>query len=694
MKQRIVNLFFMLFLTALYAFIIMTSTEWLYSGSAQRVIERVKLDAGPFLYGWLFLFLLLGGFRVFKRKVYIPLISIICVFALSLGYGSRMKQNLRGEPMIPSDLAMFSEAKSMLDILSANIMTVMIVSVVIYILILAFLIYKVPNENIHWIPQVMLALLFSIAFSFLFLGEAKQGKTSIATQFNSHYIRFNQVKNYETNGVLVSFTRNLKWLAVEEPPLYSEKYIKALKEKYEDKEFARKSDQTPNIIMIQSEAYWDPTVLNGVTFNQDPLPFYRSIKDKHTSGSLLAPVFGGSTANTEFEVLTGLSMQFLPSGTVPFLHSLKKPIPALPNILTKSGYETTAIHSYANWFYQRNNVYHLLGFDRFISGEYLKNPTIDYTYYKDDVITDTILEQLDKSEKPDFIFAVTMQNHMPYAPGVKKSYATIEVSSEKLTEDSKGMLEFYGDTLVQVDYELERLITTLNERNEPTIIVYYGDHLPTLGNDYKVYREAGYYKEDGTYDEYKKMYETPLLIWDNFSNNREKLHLSSSFLGAYVLDKAGVKGNVWTDFLQHQLQNQITKIPRADYFKDEGLTKRALNEYELLQYDIYYGKQYVIDDAEMIQPNDTYRLGYVDPVIKNVTVSYEASPAFAQIKGEYFTKSTQAFINGERVETIFESPEALKVEVDAHKKMTIQVKVLDDLERVLSTSNQYDLNGK
>src|SRR5690606_16308179 len=138
-------------------------------------------------------------------------------------------------------------------------------------------------------------------------------------------IPYNQQWNYDHNGFVMAFTRNIKWMQVEPPSDYGEQQVARIIEKYNEEPYPL-SNRKPHIIMVMSEAFWDPTEMENVEFNQDPLPNFHALQEKYTSGNLLVPVFGGSTANTEFESLTGYSVNFLPAGSIPYFFYVKKPV--------------------------------------------------------------------------------------------------------------------------------------------------------------------------------------------------------------------------------------------------------------------------------------------------------------------------------------------------------------------------------
>lgn len=676
----------------IFSFLLTIVMEWIFRGSANAVKLWAQTEYHEFIYVSLFissLFIMLYGF---KRKLFLSISVVVATLLIGLSVANRVKIALRGDPLIPADLVLVSEAKNMLSIFSdlpfwqIALTTIAIVSI---ILVIGYGIHKLPKDKTWNIHRVVLAA-FAASLLFCTYNEEVEKKHSmIRAKYKIKVIDYNQQTNYDLNGVLMAFMRNIKWLSIDAPTDYTEEKIKEIAQKYEQEPYELTEDK-PHIVMIMSEAFWDPTVMESVSFSEDPLPNFHELAKNYTSGNLLAPVFGGSTANTEFESLTGYSMNFLPAGSIPYLFHVKKPIQALPHILKGQGYNTTAIHSYHNWFYQRNTVYKNIGFDRFISLEFVPEPVVDFLYYRDREMNDLIIDQLTNAQEPNFIFGVTMQNHGPFKADMKKPYSTIEVEHKdgSFTPEAKNILEFFSDNMVQVDLELIRLIEKLDELDEKVMVVYYGDHLPLLGLNYQVYKEAGYFEKETDFEAYKKIYSTPLLMWDNFSSEHKKVDLSASYLSAYVLNRAGLQGTPLTNMLNTALADGRGMLPRADYVPNFWFDTTLLQDYEALQYDyLFGGGKY--DTSAKVDGNKEFRLGYNDPLITRV-IAKEANGAIdLVVEGNFFTKSAKIFIDGNRVDTVYEDGELKATLTEISNGSIVQVKIIDSNDRALSNSNLF-----
>ncbi|MEC1525872.1 LTA synthase family protein [Neobacillus niacini] len=683
---------FALIMTGIQSFITIFLTEVLYRGGFSPALEWTKDYTRPFTYNFLLLFLLLASLHMFKRKLYIILSYLITIPLLFLGLASNVKQGIRGVPVLPTDLSLAAEARSMAEFFSGTLHFWTIVFLVVLSLLGIFLVYKIPNQQGSNLIRFLTSVVLLTAFIVIFRIESSNDSTFLKRKLMIIYQMTDQRTTYEIDGLMAGFIQNLKWLKQEIPIGYSQSAINTIISKSDVPEYPNDNDK-PNIIMIMNEAFWDPTKMESVVFNQDPLPYFHQLQQEASSGSLNVTVFGGSTVNTEFEALTGLSTHFLPSGSIAYLNYVKKPLPSLPTILRKQGYDTTAIHSWHHWFYDRSGVYRDLGFNRFISMEFMGNPIAHGPFFRDKSVTDEILKKLkqENSGKPNFIFAVTTQNHGPYSTDKKEAFSTIEThlkGDASFSDEAESMLEVYSDNLLDIDQDLERLINELNTMDKKTILIFFGDHLPLLGNEYMVYEEANFYQGTDSYEEYLNMYSTPLLIWDNYSNKKESINIGSSMLTPIILNRAGLTGNPFTNYLLSKYLNDgLSKIPREDFYAVEQMDNETLTELKMLQYDILFGKMY-FNDNKKIEVSKNYRLGYKDPKITSISIRKGKDKIV--VKGQNFTHNSYVFIDGTAADKISGNTTNITIPFTELKKGTeIMVKVIDQNEKILSSSNKY-----
>lgn len=577
-------------LLTLFPFIALFVSELIWRGSIDLTLSWMTTNSTQFYLSYAILFGIINTFYLLPRKIYGAVAAFLVTLFSLAGYINLQKLLARGEPLMPWDFSLGREALSIaqnfewlpLPDTSNALQLGILAAIIIFILLIAF--FVIPKEKYSAPPKLVTAI-----FSFTMFFTLTQA-IPLERTFSLQQINWSQKTNFEENGMLLALYLNSQYLPVNEPGSYEKDTINDLLKHHASSPPSVDADFSPNIIIVMSEAFWDPTVLEGVSFSKDPLPYFHSLQRKHTSGLLLTPVYGGATANTEFEVLTGFSTQFLPQGMVPYAQLVNKPLEGLPALLNRQGYETTAIHTYEDWFYHRNTVYPHLGFNRFISKDSFVNPEYYGPYIRDTELSRKIIDVLNDTAKPDFIFALSMQAHGPYS-NEKSPDNTIKISSDPELK-TEALLENYTNIIADVDKSLKLLIESLKKINEPSIVLFFGDHLPMLGNDYDVYKETGYFKNDNTYANYLNKYSVPIIVWDNFSDTRKDIRLSSSFLGSYILASSMNAGNPMTDFLYNLSEAGCNVLTSGQFLQYENITEKECTLYELLQYDLLLGRQF------------------------------------------------------------------------------------------------------
>ncbi len=219
-----------------------------------------------------------------------------------------------------------------------------------------------------------------------------------------------QVQNYRTNGLPLTFLMNLPAANVGRPAGYSRE---AVSRALATGEPHAVNDETPDVIVVMSEAFFDVTRLPRVQFATDPLPTLHKLQRESASGTLYSPTFGGGTANTEFELLTGHSMRFLPYGSVPYQQYVRREVDSLPRIFASQGYRTRAVHIFHRWFWERETVYQYLGIERFVTMEGLQITGQGF-YPPEENLTREMQNVIEESEQPLFLFAIGVEAHGPY----------------------------------------------------------------------------------------------------------------------------------------------------------------------------------------------------------------------------------------------------------------------------------------
>ncbi|MFC5580545.1 LTA synthase family protein [Rhodanobacter terrae] len=243
----------------------------------------------------------------------------------------------------------------------------------------------------------------------------------------------------------------------------------------------------PDIVVVQSESFFDPTILRGYE-TSNFAPNLRRLAAHGISGKLHVPTFGGGTIRTEFEVLTGLSLRYFDNLQFPYLQMSHKAVPSLMRTLKRHGYETIALHGNEPAFWNRSTAFKLLGFDRFVSqSSFPANAAMDGKYMADSAMTDEIMRQLKDTGPPQFLFAISIEAHGPYdvEPANRAERDAIPVP-DGITGLDKRELQTYLYHLQHADAELGRLVAWLARRQRPCLVLFYGDHLPGLSNSYRI----------------------------------------------------------------------------------------------------------------------------------------------------------------------------------------------------------------
>lgn len=557
-----------------------------------------------FLYGLVFalLYSLIGSL--------VPSAGLTALLLFAAALISYFKTNMIGQPFYPWDLLLNREVANIIPLVTGRAVAVRVGFVAAAIAMLFLLRLVVPRFRLPLL--VRLALGVTAAGTLYGLAERTPSAVRLYDRAGVSEVAWNQQENYGTNGFGLAFTLNIQNAVVSKPPGYGETSIATVAQQIaerRDVSEATVSEQRPNVIFIMNEAFWDPTLLPGVTFSEDPVPTVHRLQQESTSGFLLSPQFGGGTSNVEFEVLTGSSMSFLPAGSIPYQQYIRQPVPSLASYFESLGYKSSGIHSYDGWFWNRDNVYRLLGFESFKSKEKFDNPEYKGTFISDAEVSRSIISAVEGSERPTFIYAVTMQNHGSYDDG---RYEDSPIRAEgDLTPEARQLLETYVQGAYDADRSLQMLIDHFEQTGEPTAIVFFGDHLPMLGLDYDVYKQGGFIGDQAwSLEEWKKMYSVPFVIWSNLDLPQETIPMmSDSFLGAYVLDKLGLELPANFDFAldvfrQYPglLSNLVVDAGQQLHTAVPEAGQPLIDQYRELQYDLLFGNRYLANylDADYL----------------------------------------------------------------------------------------------
>ena len=326
------------------------------------------------------------------------------------------------------------------------------------------------------------------------------------------------------------------------------------------------------------------------------MPFVHSLldgADNTISGHLNVSVKGGNTANTEFEYLTGASMAFLPYGSIPYQQYVKKETPSMASYLSSLGYYTIAMHPYRAAGWDRNLVYPKLGFDEMHFQEFFTDSPLVRKYVSDEGNYEKIIKLYEEkdADTPLFLFNVTMQNHSSYSDWADYDNFSPDITVEG--SDSK-LLPAYLSLIRLSDSAIQNLVSYFEAQEEPTIIVFFGDHQPADSVVRPVWKLNGKDDADLTDEEEALRYKVPFFIWANFDIETEKdLEISANYLAAKTLDAAGLPKSAYDNFLS-QLRTEVPVISANHVTLSDGTfttaskQKDLLYDYQTLQYYLLF----------------------------------------------------------------------------------------------------------
>ena len=389
----------------------------------------------------------------------------------------------------------------------------------------------------------------------------------------------------QRNGFLLNFTVALRYSSVEKPADYSHDKVLELMEQYPALE-GDPDRQPTNLIVIMNESFADFTVFDDFEASEDPTPFLHSLEENTVKGWMYAPVTGGGTATVEFEYLTGFSSLFQPPHTVAYQLYVEEGMPSLAAVAGSQGYETTAFHPYKSSGWNRVLAYDYLDFDRQMYEEDVVDPYYIRHYVSDRSDYEMIFRTTREQEGDTFFFNVTMQNHSGYAQGWNNLERTIDLPDRLARTDSSARQ--YFALARESDDALRELIGYYSQQDEPTMIVFFGDHQPPLTNSF--YEELyGKKLSERTTEEVLQQYAVPFFIWTNYDIQEEQdVVISPNYLGVLTARLAGLPMTGFMNFLS-QLYEELPAVTPVGFITGDGqyLARSELNEEQRRLLDIY-----------------------------------------------------------------------------------------------------------
>ncbi|MDD4843971.1 MAG: LTA synthase family protein [Anaerotignum sp.] len=594
-------------LVILFPVYLTLATNYLSFGNAAQLHSLFTLNTGSFVFGLLLVWLIFLFFAAILPNL--PTAALLTAFLfIILSLVDYFKFAILEVHFLPWDIYLAQNASSFTEFLSAIVIPQAVWEILFgtlfYCILLSLLAPKIP---IKWRFRALTSPLFLIVFYMLI------GNNSVRQAFAPVFgisldESTDQTELYAEHGFITAFFLNFNSLNTNEPQNYSKAYIQQAFEKYLPDENSGQTFQNPDIVVVLSEAFWDPTVLNGVTFSADPLENFREIAKTNPSGKMISPTFGGGTVRPEFEILTGMSTSALPPGNIPYQQYLKREIFSYPRTYKNLGYDAIGLHTYQKTFYDRDKAYPLMGFDDFL-GEYDLHAEQHWNsgpYITDETIAEEVVYQLEQPHDVGvFVMAITMENHSMYHDKYDEKDRVIKVKGDSLSPAQVVTLENYAAGVHDSDKALKAIYDYVMNREKPTVVLWYGDHLPTLGDNFDPYTTTNTIScataAEWTEEEKYTMFSTPYLVFTNYDTGREyqanEESVSPYLLPALMADYIDAPQCIQTNFLLDLYHTSpiISKYYNF-YSPNTNKTKREEMEelHELMTYDMLIGKDYIL----------------------------------------------------------------------------------------------------
>lgn len=605
-----------------------------------------------FLYNAFMIFVTFSIVYLFKRRIFVRMIigAIWVILGIANGY-ILLK---RVTPFNAQDLKIAGDGIALINNYCNGFEVVVIAVGAVALLIWLISMWRRGGQyagKIHHIAALIGIIVCGVLYTFV--TNIAIDKRVVSTYFGN--IAF----AYEDYGLPYCFSASLFNTGISEPNGYTKKAMAKIDKDGELNQTAtsRSSDELPNIIVVQLESYFDVANAEFFTTSEDACPNLHNLYQNYSNGYFKVPSVGAGTANTEFEVLTGMNLRYFGPGEYPYkTYSKKHPTESAATALASLGYGTHALHDNTGYFYSRANVFNNMGFDTFTSKEFMNVlQTTENGWAKDEILTQHIMEAMDTTKQEDFVFTVSVQGHGNYPETQVIENPKIKVEGIE-DEALKNKWEYYVNQVYEMDQFVGDLIKAVEERNEPSVVVFYGDHLPTMG-----------LKAEDLKSRY--LYNTNYVIWDNIGLQKHDKNIPAYQLMSEVLNRLDIHSG--TVFNYHQQRKG---------------TKNYLSDLELLQYDILYGKQYVYNGKAPITE------GHMVMGIRNVSLSSivpQLNSGYS-LYGENFTKYSRVYVNGEKQKSSFLNNTRINLsETELKDGDVIQVGQVGSSDTIFRMSDKY-----
>ncbi|OUP65224.1 hypothetical protein B5F13_06060 [Drancourtella sp. An177] len=652
---RFMNRFSLIF-HALWAMVINFVIEVISRHSFFEAWEYMTETPLVFFYNSFMIFVTFSVVYLFRRRVFTRILISVLWIALGVINGAMLLK--RVTPFNAQDLKALTEGLSLFTnyfaVYELILLGVGTVAVIIWVIAMWRRGGQYTGKMHRWLALLGIGFWCVV---YMFVSDQAVDKRVVSTYFGN--IAF----AYEDYGLPYCFSASLFNTGIDEPNGYSQETMDNINKDGKLTETKTDSEKLPNIIFVQLESFFDPTEVEYYQLSEDPIPNLRKMFQNYSTGYFKVPSVGAGTANTEFEVLTGMNMRYFGPGEYPFKTKLKTEVcESAATALGELGYGTHALHNNGGNFYSRARVFNNMGFDSFTSKEFMNILQLTpNNWAKDDILVEHIMDAMDTDERQDFIFTVSVQGHGDYPTEKVLENPKIKVTGME-DEERQNAWEYYVNMIYEMDQFAQHLVEAVEARNEPSVIVFYGDHLPTMGLEAKDLKN-------------RYLYNTNYVIWDNIGLEKEDRNIPSYQIMSDVFERLGIHSG--TVFNYHQTRRQT-----KDYLKD----------LELLQYDILYGEKYVYN-GDLPITEGHMRMGVKDVILTDIVPQLGEEDSYS-LYGENFTKQSKVFVNDEQQESKFLNNTRVQLtDCKLEEGDIIKVVQMGSSSTVFHTSKKYVYQG-
>ena len=500
---------------------------------------------------WLIAFVMLGLYLLFQRRGIAPAIPAFALFGF--GVAEYFVITFKSMPIQPGDLSALSTAAAV----AGNGYTYSLTAYCVYALALCAISLLLCQLAGLLRPEKAArsrrGMLVNILVALVCLGSVTAHVTLVDYYhtLNITVYTWRPLESYWRQGFLPTFISATQTIKPPRPEDYSEssakKLIKQYASEYDAQEGATEAraaaeqqfdEEKPTVIAIMNETFSDLSIYQNLHADYQGPQFFKSLNDTLARGALYVSAYGGGTANTEFEFLTGSSMAYLGPGVYPYTIYDLTETENLASQFKKLGYTTTAMHPNHATNWNRENVYQDLGFDQFLSIDDFQGADTLRGMVTDQATYDKILELLDSNSDPQFIFDVTMQNHSGYNTGLIPADEQMDLSIDGLSDPE---VNEYVSLIQQSDEALRYFIGKLRQLDRKVVVVFFGDHQPLFPSEFN---DRWFACETDSAAHTERLWQTDYIIWANYDvagrdQDGTETDTSSSYLGSMLMDLIG-----------------------------------------------------------------------------------------------------------------------------------------------------------